>query len=231
MEKAMIRKADLVVANSEFLANYARAYNPNSYYVGQGCDSALFNPEKTTGMPEEMNKIREQFKTVVGYIGALRSLRIDLPLLEYLALNRQAWALVLIGPEDSDFSHSRLHNMPNVFFLGSRKESELPAFIQGFDVAINPQLSNEITRGNYPRKIDEYLAMGKPIVATKTEAMEMFTGVCYLAQTRDEYLKFIEEAAVSDRAELRKKRIGIAREHSWENNIREIFRYIEKIKS
>jgi hypothetical protein len=28
------------------------------------------------------------------------------------------------------------------------------------------------TTGNYPRKVDEY--MGKPIIATKTKAMEMF---------------------------------------------------------
>jgi hypothetical protein len=31
---------------------------------------------------------------------------------------------------------------------------------------------NETTKGNYPRKIDEYLAMGKP-VATKTIAMDI----------------------------------------------------------
>jgi hypothetical protein len=32
---------------------------------------------------------------------------------------------------------------------------------------------NETTKGNYPRKIDEYLAMGKPVVATKTIAMDI----------------------------------------------------------
>jgi hypothetical protein len=36
------------------------------------------------------------------------------------------------------------------------------------------QLSNNLTIGNYPRKIDEYLAMGKPIVATSTKTMQMF---------------------------------------------------------
>ncbi|MFH1161113.1 MAG: glycosyltransferase, partial [bacterium] len=166
MEEAMIRKADLVAANSEFLAAYARKYNPNSFYVGQGCDSKLFNPEKVLETPEDMKKIREKFKPVVGYIGALRSLRIDLALLEFIANNRPGWALVLVGPEDEAFRRSKLHDLPNVFFLGSKKEAELPGYVQALDVAINPQVYNEITRGNYPRKIDEYLAMGKPVVAT-----------------------------------------------------------------
>ncbi len=44
---------------------------------------------------------------------------------------------------------------------------ELPGYIQHFDVCINPQKLNPITIGNYPLKVDEYLAMGKPVVATR----------------------------------------------------------------
>lgn len=42
-----------------------------------------------------------------------------------------------------------------------------------FDVCMNPQLVNEITIGNYPRKVDEYLALGKPVIATKTLTMDL----------------------------------------------------------
>ncbi len=37
-EMEMIRKADLVVANSVWLANYAAQWNPNSVDIGQGCN-------------------------------------------------------------------------------------------------------------------------------------------------------------------------------------------------
>jgi glycosyltransferase involved in cell wall biosynthesis len=231
MEEAMIRKADLVVANSEFLASYARKYNPRSYYIGQGCDSELFNPAKVTAIPEEMQKIREQFSLVIGYIGALRSLRIDIGLLEYIAEQRPGWALVLVGPEDENFRKSRLHRFPNVFFTGSRKEPELPGYLQSFDVAINAQVYNEITRGNYPRKIDEYLAMGKPVVATRTEAMQMFSNVVFLAGTPEEYLACIDKAVLTDSPDLRAKRMATGQLHSWENNINELFRCIELVKS
>ncbi|MBL7137191.1 MAG: glycosyltransferase [Bacteroidales bacterium] len=230
MEEAIMRKADMVAANSEFLAAYARKYNPNSFYVGQGCDSELFNSERSYKVPEDMKEIREKFKLIVGYVGALRVLRIDVKLLEFIAANRPEWALVLVGWEDEIFQKSKLHEMPNVFFLGSKKEPELPVYINAFDVAINPQVYNAVTKGNYPRKIDEYLAMGKPVVATRTEAMEMFRDYCFLGSTPEEYCSLIKEAFETDTPELHEKRIRLGRLHNWANNIQEIFKDIEKIR-
>ena len=230
MEEAMIRKADVVVTNSEFLGDYARKYNPQSYYVGQGCDSELFNPETVPILPEDIQEIRDKYSSVIGYVGALRSIRIDLKLLEAIAGNRPDWAFVFVGWEDEPFQKSSLHGMKNVFFLGARKEKELPAYIMGFDVALNPQVYNELTRGNYPRKIDEYLAMGKPVVATKTEAMEMFSDSCYLGRSPEDYVQLIEEAMVNDSHELKEQRIQLGKLHSWEKNITEIFNSIERVR-
>ena len=50
---------------------------------------------------------------------------------------------------------------------------------------------NEVTRGNYPRKADEYLAMEKPLVATATEGMKMFEPYCFLCNTKEEYAEKI----------------------------------------
>ena len=55
------------------------------------------------------------------------------------------------------------------------------------DVCINPQKVNPITDGNYPLKIDEYLAMGKPVVATRTHTMEdVFASHTHLASSIEE---------------------------------------------
>jgi glycosyltransferase involved in cell wall biosynthesis len=70
-------------------------------------------------------------------------------------------------------------------FLGAQDVNRLPEYIKAFDVCINPQLLNETTKRNYPRKIDEYLAMGKPVVATKTIAMGYFKDWVYLAETKE----------------------------------------------
>ncbi len=60
----------------------------------------------------------------------------------------------------------------------AKKPEQTAAYIHHFTICINPQLVNPLTIGNYPRKIDEYLASGKPVVATATQAMEMFRELC-----------------------------------------------------
>jgi glycosyltransferase involved in cell wall biosynthesis len=160
---------------------------------------------------------------VIGYIGALFSLRLDIDVLVYLAKQRPDWQIVLVGPEDDAFKSSELHKIPNVYFLGSKKMEELPAYLNFFDVALNPQKLNEVTIGNYPRKIDEYLAMGKPTVGTLTKAMEVFAEHTYLAVTKEDYLTLVEKALSENSPQKELEREIFAKSHTWENNVREIY--------
>ncbi len=102
--------------------------------------------------------------------------------------------------------------------------ADLGHYIGAFDVAINPQLLNELTRGNYPRKIDEYLAMGKPVVATKTDFMDFFKEYCYLAEGKESFVKCLEQALAEDTPERHVQRIAFAHTHSWEMNVEQIYK-------
>lgn len=223
IEAELIRKSDLCTANSTYLADYCRKYNPNSYYVGQGCDLSLFNPELIKDIPEDLKRIKSP---IIGYVGALVGLRLDIHLLAYLAETKPEWNIVLVGPEDENFKNSRLHSLSNVHFLGAKKMEELPAYIIGFDVCINPQLINEVTIGNYPRKIDEYLAMGKPTVATSTTAMEVFAEYCYLAENKEAYIELIKASLNDNSDEKSRARRAFAMTHTWENNVEAIYNAI-----
>ncbi|MCX6239387.1 MAG: glycosyltransferase [Bacteroidia bacterium] len=227
IEAQHMKKADLVVANSTYLAALAKKFNPNSFYVGQGCDVSLFDTKLVTYVPSDIQNIP---KPIIGYIGALLSLRLDIKVLEHIAESRPKWSLVLVGPEDDTFISSKLHQFKNVYFLGNKTGNELPSYLNQFDVAINPQVLSPVTIGNYPRKIDEYLAMGKPTVATKTEAMSVFTDYTYLAENQEEYITFIEKAFQEDNEQIRRKRKEFACQHTWENNVLEIFKAIETAK-
>lgn len=223
IEPAHMAKADLVVSNSQYLARLASAHNPESYFVGQGCDISSFQPSEIMTIPADLTAIPYP---VIGYIGALKALRLDIEILEHLAVARPLWSIVLVGPEDDIFKESRLHGYSNIHFLGSKNESELPSYLKAFDVAINPQVVNEVTMGNYPRKIDEYLAMGKPTVATRTEAMEYFSDHVALAGDKAEWTNAIEEELKNDNEEKRTGRMTFAGEHTWENNVNEIYKRI-----
>jgi len=224
MEAALIKKADLAVANSVFLANYCKRFNPSSYYVGQGCDVSAFNSRLITEpLPADIRDIR---KPIIGYIGVLYKLRLDIEALLFFANQKPDWNFVLIGPEDEAFKNSVLHTLPNVHFLGSKPPASIPPYINYFDVAINPQILNEVTIGNYPRKIDEYLAMGKPAVATLTEAMSVFKEHVYLATSKEDYLTLMELALKENSPEKIQARENFARGHTWEANANEIYKAI-----
>lgn len=226
IEPQVVEKADVVLTNSEFFEEFCRQYNPNSYMVGQGCDVSLFNDEDDTiKIPEEFKDIPSP---VFGYVGSLTTLRLDIELLEFVAEQKKNWSIVLVGPEDEYFKNSNLHNLSNVYFLGRKDASELPNYVKGFDVTTNPQLKNNLTIGNYPRKIDEYLAMGKPIVATNTKAMQMFKEHVYLGDTKEDYVTLIDKAMAENTSDRIRNRIEYAKSHTWANNVKAIYDSIIK---
>jgi glycosyltransferase involved in cell wall biosynthesis len=226
LEPQLIAKSDLCVANSPYLSDYCGKYNSNSFYVGQGCDLTLFNKAGGFTMPDDMKLIN---RPVIGYVGALQSIRLDIVLLKYLAVKRPDWSIVLVGPEDDEFKASDLHQVKNMHFLGGKDGGMLPSYIHSFDVCINPQLINEVTIGNYPRKIDEYLAMGKPTVATKTRAMEIFADYVYLGESKEDYLCLIQKALDENTTELQNARKSFAASHTWEDNVKEIYKAINSL--
>ncbi|WP_114789075.1 glycosyltransferase [Niabella yanshanensis] len=219
----LIAKADVCVANSMYLTEHCAGFNPNSHYVGQGCDFSLFTMEQT--VPEDIINKKKEFglAPVIGYVGALLSARLNIALLEELAAKNQALLFVFVGPEDEDFRRSRLHSMPNTFFTGSKPPEVLPAYISAFDVCINPQVINDLTVGNYPRKIDEYLAMGKPVIATRTEAMKLFEEFVLLAETPSDYQRLLKKALESQPQTAIREKIAFAHSHSWENSVKAIY--------
>ena len=227
-EPLILKKYDIVLTNSSYLKNYANRFNSQAFYIGQGCEVDEFVKEPAV-YPSDIKDIQ---KPVIGYCGALLSLRLDIDLLISIALERPNWNLVLVGPEDADFKKSRLHQLPNVFFMGSKEPFILPAYIHYFDVCINPQVINQMTIGNYPRKIDEYLAAGKPVVATDTEAMEEFADITYLCRDLSGYLSAIELAlATSKNPGCIEKRIQVAKTHTWRNSIMKLYSAVNRISN
>jgi teichuronic acid biosynthesis glycosyltransferase TuaH len=224
LEPKLIESADLVVTNSEYLSSYAAKYNSKSFYVGQGCDvSHYLNKPRQ----EEINNVLEGIPSpIVGYVGALNAERLDIDLIQNVAIKMPEISIVLVGPEDDLFKASQLHFVKNVFFLGKKDVVDLPKFIHGFDVAINPQKLNEITIGNYPRKVDEYLAAGIPVVATKTHAMNPFRNHVYLGENSSEYCTLIRLALEENSASKIEERVEFASSHTWENNISELLRVL-----
>jgi teichuronic acid biosynthesis glycosyltransferase TuaH len=215
LEPQLIAKSNLCFTNSEYLADYCRNYNEKSFNVGQGCEIEAF--KNVSDQP--ISDLEGLSSPLIGYVGALNSERLDLKIIEHIARAYPQYTVVLVGPEDEVFSTSGLHDLNNVVFLGQKAVSELPGYINAFDICINPQLVNEITIGNYPRKIDEYLALGKPVIATHTKTMEAFNEYVYLAENKEDYVNFIAKALTENSAAKIDNRKEFAFTHTWENSV------------
>ncbi len=228
IEPQTIQQADAIFANSSYLADYAKQFNQNSYDIGQGCEVEMYDASINHQQPADLDRIPYPR---IGYAGFLTGERLDICLLENLAIEKPLWHFVLIGPEEIMFQQSKLHQLPNVHFLGSKKGSELPAYLQHVDVCINPQLVNELTIGNYPRKIDEYLALGKPTVATNTPAMQMFLPHVYLAIGVAGYIHALQQALKPVENNQKTAAIQFASSHTWQACIHHIIQYQNNIVS
>jgi len=225
LEPALIGKSDLVVCNSPELADFSRQFNQKSYDVGQGVDLSAYDPDIKFPLPPELASVPGP---IIGYIGDINSLRLDPDLIYELAKARPQYSFVMTGREDKVFAAHALHSLKNVHFTGSIPKDRVPEFMAAFQVCLNPQLINEITIGNYPRKVDEYLAMGKPVVATTTNTMQLFKEHVYLCKNAGQYMVAVDKALTEDNEQLRQQRIAFARSHSWENNVQNIYHQIQQ---
>lgn len=223
LEPLLCRKADVVVANSLQLAEAVSPYNPKAFDVGQGVDLSNYSVERCYPIPGDIKDIP---KPVIGYVGWITSRRLDADLLADIARQRPGYSFVMVGKEDEYFRNHPLHNEPNVFFPGEKKVDKVVDYMASFDVCMNPQKINEVTIGNYPRKIDEYLALGKPVIATRTKTMELFDAFVWNCEGAEEYVTAIDEALNSNSPENIEKRIRFAHTHTWENSVKKIYSHI-----
>ena len=120
----------------------------------------------------------------------------------------------------------KLHTLKNVIFLGEKPQASIPSYVAHFDVCMNPQKINHITIGNYPRKIDEYLALGKPVIATRTKTMSLFEDHVWNCDDTTEYVEAIHTALQTNNQTLIKKRIQFAHMHTWENSVNKLYSFI-----
>ena len=227
VEEGLFKNADVVVANSAYLNDYASQTNPNSFDIGQGCITAELLPDSQTAIPSDMAAI-PGFR--IGYTGFLTDLRLDINLLLAIARYRSDWSLVLVGPEDRAFMQSALHKLTNVHFLGIKQPTQLSSYIAHFDVCINPQVVNPMTIGNYPLKIDEYLVMGKPVVATHTRTMEMFQPHVYLATSEESWIELINKSLANRDYEAEKARINFSRTHTWQASVEKLYAALSNVE-
>ena len=74
-------------------------------------------------------------------------------------------------------------------------------------------------RGIYPLKLHEYLATGKPVVATSIPAVMPHSDLVWIADGADELEQAIERAMQDNDPDRVAARVALARDNSWEGRV------------
>lgn len=217
-----LREADLVTVVARRLHEEALIARPDAVYLPNGVDYEHFaDPSiKLTDDPE-VDKLRRLGRPIAGYYGALAEW-FDYELLFAVARMRPDWSFLLIGPEYPGFRE--LHRqaaleLPNVVWIENRKYEVLNTYLQAFDVATIPFRINKITLATSPIKLYEYLAGGKPVVATPLPECRNFHEV-HIAESPEKFSRALDIALAESRdMDFREHLRSLSQGHSWEARI------------
>jgi glycosyltransferase involved in cell wall biosynthesis len=156
--------------------------------------------------------------------------RLDADLIEYLAVHRPDWSFALVGLVKGDAPLARLRALPNVHILGFKPMEDLPGYLKGMDVCLIPYALNEYTHHVFPLKLYDYMAAGRPIVASDMAELRHEDGNGFvIARTGDEFLGQIERAVAEDGLDRVAARQELARLHTWDHRVEQISAIIDTV--
>jgi uncharacterized SAM-binding protein YcdF (DUF218 family)/glycosyltransferase involved in cell wall biosynthesis len=226
-EERLFRDADLVFVTSERLRQRAARFSERVHLFPFGVSLERFEAVRqgNDGVPDDLRTLR---RPVVGYVGGLHQW-IDQDLVTATAAAMPEATFAMIGPEQTDVS--TLLQRPNVKLLGLRAHHELPRYVKGFDVGIVPYRLTEYTANVYPTKLNEYLSMGIPVVATDLPEIRRFNAehgnVVAIAADAAAFSTAIREALVDPGAAVIERRVAVAQANSWRSRIADMQRLID----
>ncbi len=216
-EQNAIKKTDLILVNSKH--HFDRTYQKklNMHYFPNAVDFTFFEQIRIKELSRPYDLLNIGETKVLMFCGYISSIRLDYQLLKAVCENFPQYLVVLIGTYDeADLIKYKLDQIPNLIILGNRRYESIPSYIKVASVTLIPYLCNELNQGAYPLKLNEYLAMGKPVVSTNfSPDMQAFKNVVYVADDYEDFLNSIELAILENSEELQSKRIEIATHNTW----------------
>lgn len=221
LEKEIIKKSDFSLGTSYELVNNNKKFNPNFYYLPNAADLTVFDPNKSYPKPLELQGIKTKIIIFTGHLDK----RNDIQLLCSVLENNRDKTLVIVGLISlKEEVLQQLRDFQNILFVAPKPIAALPAFLYHSDCAIIPFKINELTNSIYPLKINEYLAMGIPVVSTCfSEDIMQFNHVISLTEDPNIFCDLINSEINNDNQERRMERKNAAKNNTWERRVEQFW--------
>jgi len=227
-ENALLQIADVVFTEGPSLHRAKCDRHANVHCFPSSVDAAHFSQAR--GAADDHPLQRDLAKPRLGYFGVIDE-RIDLDLVAALGAATAHWQVCMVGP-CVKIDPESLPRRRNIHYFGEQPYQDLPAFVAGWDVCIQPFALNEATRYISPTKTLEYMAAERPIVSTPvTDVAEPYGHIVYIADHARSFIAACERALqasawqLEDRAQL--MRAALART-SWDQTAEQMGELLEQ---
>ncbi len=227
-EEKLLKKADLVFVTSKELYSRCNKHNEKVHIFPFAVNFSEFQNIRATQQPVPQD-LKDIKPPILGYVGGVHKW-IDQGLIKSLAVQHPEYSFVFVGPIQTDVG--MLSDAGNIYFLGNKDHYQIPLYIKNFNICLIPYLITDYTKNVYPTKLNEYLAMGKPVVSTLLPEVAGFNrdykAVVYTAADKQDFDRCIVNAIEDNEPDVERRRIEAAAENSWERRIEEMSILIEK---
>lgn len=214
------RDADIIFVTAQKFYEKLTLKRNGIYLLPNGVD------EKWKGI--SYSSFRHTDRIIIGYIGMI-SHWFDINTITKLAESRPDIDIILVGP-----NYLPQINLKNVKYIGEVPKSEVPKWINIFDICLYPFKKDELLDTIDPVKIYEYLMFNKPIVAIDSVEIRKYGNKIYSYKTFDELILHIREKlnppfkTEEERKEFFENNTWIKRAESAENILCERIKNNEK---
>ncbi len=220
-EAVFARRAKVVFATAESLAEKMHTFNPDTYLLPNGCNEAQYHPDVLARCPRptELTGVKGP---IIGYMGTFDA-RVDTQTLTDAARRAPDLTFALVGRvnQDQEARVRELRALPNVIMPGAVSLEAGFAWTAATDVGIIPFLPGDMGDAINPVKMHMYLMAGKPVVSTWLRECRRHGPEVLATRNTDEFVAALRRAAADLSAAATARRVTFARLHTWAERAKE----------